>query len=76
MNVVRELVTLLRYEVDDSGLQKYQQAYSEVQDTIARVSVEAQRLNVPVKSVEDIPLKPQQTKLDLSFDEPVEDGHE
>ncbi|WP_157810513.1 PIN domain-containing protein [Achromobacter ruhlandii] len=41
-----------------------------------QLSVEAQRLNVPVKSVEDIPLKPQQTKLDLSFDEPVEDGHE
>ncbi len=41
MNVVRELVTLLRYEVDDSGLQKYQQAYSEVQNTIARVTESA-----------------------------------
>ncbi len=41
MNVVRELVTLLRYEVDESGLQRYQQAYSEVQNTIARVTESA-----------------------------------
>lgn len=38
-----------------------------------KLALEAQRLNVSVKFVEDIPLKPQQTKLDLTFDDVAED---
>jgi hypothetical protein len=50
MNVVRELVTLLRYEVDESGLQRYQQAYKTVQDTIGQVSAAAtQRMRDSVR---------------------------
>jgi tape measure domain-containing protein len=38
MTTVRELVTLLRYEVDESGLKKYQQAYHAAQAAMGAAS--------------------------------------
>lgn len=38
MSVVRELVTLLRYQVDESGLKKYQVAYQNAQSAMAATS--------------------------------------
>ena len=38
MTTVRELVTLLRYEVDESGLKKYQQAYQAAQAAMGAAS--------------------------------------
>ncbi|MGO4398452.1 tape measure protein [Achromobacter sp. PAB15] len=38
MATVRELVTLLRYQVDDSGLRQYQDAYQAVQAKMAAIS--------------------------------------
>jgi hypothetical protein len=39
-----------------------------------QLAVEAQRLNIRVTSVSDIPLKPQQERLDLLFDDAAEEG--
>jgi len=38
MSVIRELVTLLRYQVDDSGLKKYQETYRVAQDSLQKAS--------------------------------------
>ncbi|CAB3911814.1 hypothetical protein LMG3410_04873 [Achromobacter aegrifaciens] len=38
MSVIRELVTLLRYQVDESGLKKYQETYRAAQDSLQRAS--------------------------------------
>lgn len=41
MTVMRELVTLLRYQVDESGLKKYQVAYQNAQSAMAATSAKA-----------------------------------
>lgn len=41
MTVVRELVTLLRYQVDDSGLRTYQQAFETMFSSMVRASAQA-----------------------------------
>ncbi|ADP15407.1 tape measure protein [Achromobacter xylosoxidans] len=38
MSVIRELVTLLRYQVDESGLKKYQETYRAAQDSLQKAS--------------------------------------
>lgn len=43
MSVVRELVTLLRYQVDEAGLKRYQAAYQSAQVAMASTSAKAVR---------------------------------